>query len=493
EKKRSALAFILLILLLIIILILLFYAASGKLWNKNGAGKGSGSGTGGGTDTAAITAKRIADSLRADSLRKADSLRRRADSLKGRDDSLRRRADSLRLALAALKRTTRSNADSLDSLRMAEEARRIADSIAEAEARRIADSIAEAEARRIADSIADAEARRIADSIADAEARRIADSIANAEAMARRITDSIRLAEAEAEVQRIADSIQSAEALRDSLRMVDSLANIDSAAIHAAACARDTVAPAVYADPSGGLHKKAVSVKLVANKACKVEWSIDGVKNWKVYSGKPIDISKNATLYYRAVDNCGRVMNIKGKRYEFDMSAPRCPANMELVKNGNREICVDVYEWPNKKGAVPQAYVSLYQAMDSCFSIRKRLCTSEEWTAACGGPEHWAYTYGDVYEWNTCATRDTLAHRSGSKPECRGYFGLFDMSGNLAEWTSTPAPQDRSFNNVMGGFWTSGDQSRCSDARYSYFPQNKHNPVGFRCCVDAPPAAGGGR
>jgi hypothetical protein len=481
EKKRSALVAVLLIILLIIILTLLFYAASGKLWNKNGVGKGGG----GGIDTAAINAKRAADSL--DSLKKAriaDSLRNIIeasvdDYQRRRADSLRRRADSLRLALAALKRTAPSNADSLDSLRMAEEARRIADSIAEAEARRIADSIAEAMARRIADSIAEVEARRIADSIA--------------EAMARQIADSIRLAEAEAEVQRIADSIQSAEALRDSLRIADSLAHIDSAAIHAAACARDTVAPVVYADPSGGLHKQAVSVKLTANKPCKVEWSIDGVKNWKVYGGKPIDISKNATLYYRAVDNCGRVMNIKSKRYEFDMSAPRCPANMELVKTGNREICVDVYEWPNKKGAVPQSYVSLYQAMDSCFSIRKRLCTSEEWTSACSGPERWAYTYGDVYEWNTCATRDTLAHRSGSKPECRGYFGLFDMSGNLAEWTSTPAPQDRAFNNVMGGFWTSGDQSRCADARYSYFPQNKHNPVGFRCCVDAPPAAGGGR
>jgi formylglycine-generating enzyme required for sulfatase activity len=65
------------------------------------------------------------------------------------------------------------------------------------------------------------------------------------------------------------------------------------------------------------------------------------------------------------------------------------------------------------------------------------------------------------------------------------------MAGNLAEWTSTPSPQNSSFNNVMGGYWESGSQSRCADARYSYFPQNRHNPVGFRCCKDAYMQGGG--
>jgi len=331
---------------------------------------------------------------------------------------------------------------------------------------------------------------RVADSLRRAEQRRKADSLFTADSVNR--ADSVRLADS----VRVADSIRLADSERsaDSSRRVDSLAKhtADSAALRAAICARDTLAPWVYADPSGGLHRRAVSVRLVANKTCRVEWSFDGVKGWKVYDGKPINISKPATVYYRAFDDCGKRMDIRSKRYEFDLTAPRCPAGMELVKAGDKEICVDVYEWPNKKGAAPLAYVSLYQAMDSCFSARKRLCASDEWTAACEGPERWKYTYGESYEWNTCATRDSSAQRSGGRPECRGYYGVFDMSGNLAEWTSTSAPQDKSFNNVMGGFWTSGNQSRCADARYSYYPQNRHNPVGFRCCVDAP-AAGGKR
>jgi len=449
EKKRSRLSLaplILLLLLLVVILLLLFRLGGGEFWNSKG-GKNAGAGA----DTAEINSERSADSLR----RIADSLRRAGEDALRAADSLRKKAaaDSIWKADSALK----------------------AEILRKARSPRAADSIWKADSLRRA---LEAEALRRADSLREALA---ADSL-------RRLADSIALAEA---AKRLADSLR-----QDSLRRIaDSLASIaDSAALRAAACARDTLFPWVYADPSGGLHRKAVSVRLVANKACKVEWGIDGVTDWKVYDGKPIGISKPTTLYYRAIDDCGRTMHIKSKRYEFDMTAPRCPAGTELVKTpGGGEICVDVYEWPNKRGAAPQSYVSLYQAMDSCFSVRKRLCTSDEWTAACGGPERWKYTYGEVYEWNTCAVRDTSAHRSGGKSECRSYYGVFDMSGNLAEWTSTPAPQDKSFNNVMGGFWMSGNQSGCADARYSYYPQNKHNPVGFRCCVDAPPAAGGGR
>jgi len=458
DKKRSRLSLvplILLLLLLIFILLLLFYLGD-KSMDAGGA----------------------ADSARAGSLRRLndpsylDSLRR-ADSIRLSDP---RYLDSLRIA-DSIRRL--SDPKFLDSLRRANSTRlsdpRYLDSLRRANSTRLSDP-------KYLDSL------RRADSVRVAEIERL-DSLHKA--------DSVRIAEAERlDSLRRADSIRVAESkISDSSRTADSLAKFaaDSAARRAVACARDTVVPWVYADPSGGLHRQAVSVKLVANKVCTVEWSFDGVKDWKVYGGKPIDISRPATIYYRAADDCGKKMEVRSKRYEFDMAASRCPAGMELAKAGDREICVDIYEWPNKKGALPTSYVSLYQAMDSCFSVRKRLCSAEEWTSACSGPERWRYTYGESYEWNACATRDSSARKSGSRPECRGYYGVFDMSGNLAEWTSTPAPQDKSFNNVMGGFWTSGNQSRCADARYSYYPQNKHNPVGFRCCVDAPPAAGGRR
>jgi formylglycine-generating enzyme required for sulfatase activity len=133
----------------------------------------------------------------------------------------------------------------------------------------------------------------------------------------------------------------------------------------------------------------------------------------------------------------------------------------------------------------PTAFVSLYQANDSCFSKGKRLCATDEWVVACSGPFGWAYPYGDVYEPNACGTQDTTVRPSGSRPECRGYFDVYDMSGNLAEWTNTRATRNPQFYNVKGGFWASGAGVTCRDTRYSYFPQNRHNPVGFRCCKDS--------
>jgi formylglycine-generating enzyme required for sulfatase activity len=158
---------------------------------------------------------------------------------------------------------------------------------------------------------------------------------------------------------------------------------------------------------------------------------------------------------------------------------------MEPVRVGATSFCIDRYEWPNRKGHLPRAYVSVFQAMDTCASAGKRLCTADEWTIACTGPYGWKYPYGALYERYACFTHDTTARPSGSRPECRGYFGIFDMSGNCAEWTSTRSAVNPRFYNVMGGFWESGPQSGCFDVRYSYFPQNRHNPVGFRCCKDA--------
>lgn len=256
-------------------------------------------------------------------------------------------------------------------------------------------------------------------------------------------------------------------------------------------CLQDTIKPRVYPEPSGGLHRKAISIKLLANKNCKIQWKLQENDEWNVYEG-PVQLNENATLYFTAVDSCGNRMERRSELYEFDHSgrASLCPDDMEYVRVGKSEFCMDRYEWPNRKGAAPLSFVSLYEAMDSCFSVGKRLCTSQEWSTACSGPHNWKYPYGKHYENEACGTRDTTVQAAGSRPECRGYFGLYDMSGNLAEWTSTPSTHNRSFNNVMGGFWESGSQSSCADSRYSYYPQNRHNPVGFRCCKDIAKPAG---
>ena len=255
------------------------------------------------------------------------------------------------------------------------------------------------------------------------------------------------------------------------------------------ACAGDSIAPWVYTDPAGGLHYETISVKLFSTKPCSIEWKTDSVGQWKSYAGEDIRIEKTTSLLLRASDSCGNRMEQREERYELRArdTVRYCPDDMEHVAVGRTSFCIDRYEWPNRKGGIPRTYVSVYQAMDTCASAGKRLCTSDEWTIACTGPYGWKYPYGAKFEIHACVTSDTASRPrpSGEKPECRGYFGVFDMSGNCAEWTSTRSNINAHFFNVMGGFWESGPQSGCFDVRYSYYPQNRHNPVGFRCCKDA--------
>ena len=253
-------------------------------------------------------------------------------------------------------------------------------------------------------------------------------------------------------------------------------------------CRSDTAELWVYPDPSGGLHRKAIKVRFHSNRVCTISWHFAGNTGWTVYDGNVIKIDSTMTLVFKAADSCGGNMEIREEYYEIEKSQVMspCPSEMEFIKIGNTEFCIDRYEWPNRKSVIPISYISLYHAQDSCFSAGKRLCTSEEWYLACSGPQGWKYPYGQKYERYACATHDTTAPPSGSKPECRGYFDVYDMSGGLMEWTDTRASENSHFNYVMGGFWQSGPQSGCGDKRYSYYPQNSHNPVGFRCCRDLP-------
>lgn len=64
---------------------------------------------------------------------------------------------------------------------------------------------------------------------------------------------------------------------------------------------------------------------------------------------------------------------------------------------------------------------------------------------------------------------------------------MYDMNGNLWEWTDTPAREMPNRYLVAGGAWDTQNESKCTDTKYSFYPQNQYNFVGFRCCADANP------
>ena len=132
-----------------------------------------------------------------------------------------------------------------------------------------------------------------------------------------------------------------------------------------------------------------------------------------------------------------------------------CPDDMQNIEKG--KFCIDTYEYPNKKGETPVFNVTYAQARESCQKQGKRLCTPQEWESACRGEKGKNnYPYGKDFISEKCNTlgNPVLKNKvgeSGSFYDCRGDAGVFDMSGNAAEWTEAQGGDPY----VYGGSWQS--------------------------------------
>lgn len=171
-------------------------------------------------------------------------------------------------------------------------------------------------------------------------------------------------------------------------------------------------------------------------------------------------------------------------------------------------VCMDRYEWPNQKGALPIVMLDYTQASAECASKGKRLCTEYEWEQACEGPKTLPYPYGWRSSTETCytgaryrtvseaklASRDPEVRQretdrlwqgepSGTREQCVTAYGVHDMVGNVEEWVQTSRPQWPYPSSLKGGYW-SKPWAGCRGTNDSHGPQFRFYEVGFRCCAD---------
>jgi eukaryotic-like serine/threonine-protein kinase len=143
-------------------------------------------------------------------------------------------------------------------------------------------------------------------------------------------------------------------------------------------------------------------------------------------------------------------------------------------------FCIDIFEFPNRKGSTPRTSLTHGEAQRECQVQGKRLCAEAEWEKACKGPGNAKWPYGNTFDPARCATEDDSGESrslsvSGQYGRCKSDFGVADLSGNVAEWT-----QERT---IKGGSFASGDYAvRCA-SRKSGGGFNKSSEVGFRCCA----------
>lgn len=138
----------------------------------------------------------------------------------------------------------------------------------------------------------------------------------------------------------------------------------------------------------------------------------------------------------------------------------------------------------------PVTLVSLEDARTYCawkgekMGRRYRLPTEAEWEKAARGTDGRYYPWGN--EWNPDYLNS--GRRIGSTTPVsrfahgRSPYGLYDMVGNLFEWTATP--WDNQSFAVKGCSWDDLPGTCRAAMRHGRPSQTKHILIGFRCASD---------
>jgi hypothetical protein len=176
---------------------------------------------------------------------------------------------------------------------------------------------------------------------------------------------------------------------------------------------------------------------------------------------------------------------------DADADESPCPADMVYV--ASESFCIDRYEASHgasdtaasELGRIPWTQVTWSQASTACVRAGKELCGAVHRLLACGGPDEWDYPYGRNYDEGACVDQSTGLTEplpAGSMPDCQGFYGgLFDMSGNVGEWTGE-VQEGRGWIAV-GSFYDDASRLVCNG--YTPVPVGEHfGDVGFRCCIE---------
>ncbi len=170
--------------------------------------------------------------------------------------------------------------------------------------------------------------------------------------------------------------------------------------------------------------------------------------------------SHGVVLTPRWISVPGRALSISAtevtvQQFRSCVEAGRCPpAHFDSGCN---------YGDPTR-GDHPMNCASELAAQDFCGAVGGRVCTQDEWLAACRGADGRRFPYGDAFDLAACNSQSSTNRVEGrplstapvgSFRGCEGGLpGLFDMGGNVAEWVG---PCKGTYCKLRGGSYLSTD------------------------------------
>jgi serine/threonine protein kinase/formylglycine-generating enzyme required for sulfatase activity len=151
--------------------------------------------------------------------------------------------------------------------------------------------------------------------------------------------------------------------------------------------------------------------------------------------------------------------------------------------------------YPFGEAQLPVANVTWFDARDFCQFVNKRLPTEEEWEFAARGRENRRYPYGNEWKPRYSNARETGLEKPqavGSYPDGVSPFGVYDMAGNVAEWTASdykPYPNSKARDDegnkvIRGGGYKVWAREQTATERFFYRPTASFDFIGFRCAKD---------
>lgn len=157
-------------------------------------------------------------------------------------------------------------------------------------------------------------------------------------------------------------------------------------------------------------------------------------------------------------------------------------------------------------GRQPWVNVTWDEAKAACEAVDKRLCTEWEWQTACSNNGSNKYPYGSTFDKNACNGKEYdpdctgpnddvvlptgTAYGCPDKPsasKCVTPTGIYDLSGNVMEWTSSqPQPPTNPVTyRIRGGSIDNVKAGLTCDINFKLAePDFRLETLGFRCCRD---------